>query len=86
MTLKFFKSPMCGPCKMFQPQLVKATEETGVELITYDVDTPEGADEAAKFNVCSSGVAILLKDDVEVHRWLHPVAALNLVNKIKEFK
>ena len=37
MILKFFKSPTCGPCKMFTPQIKSAIAETNVTEEDYEL-------------------------------------------------
>ena len=55
MILKFFKSPTCGPCKMFTPQIKSAIAETNVTEEDYDVSTETGlADIIYMGTSCSS--------------------------------
>ncbi len=86
MILKFFKSPTCGPCKMFAPQVKKAVSETQIKEEDYDVSTSEGLTEAAKYNITHSGAAILTDDSgKQIFVWEHPVPANKLIDDIKKF-
>lgn len=63
-TILLFKSPTCGPCKMFQPQLEIAVknftnEAAELELSFVDVSTDEGVNIAEDYEITSSGTAIL---------------------------
>lgn len=86
MILKFFKSPTCGPCRMFAPQVKKAVTDTNIKEKDYDVSTPEGLNEANKYNVTHSGVAILTDDDGKtLFTWEHPAPSDQLIKVIKQF-
>lgn len=78
----FFKSPTCGPCKLFYPQVESAAKTLNIELITIDVNedtiTPE------KFNVQSSGTLLLLDDsDNIIKSWQRPCPANNIINEVQ---
>ncbi len=84
MELKLFKSPTCGPCKMFEPQLKQAAKECNINLSICDVTTDEGLVEANKFNITNSGQAILINDNnIILYRWPHPVPAKTIIEQIK---
>lgn len=86
MILKFFKSPTCGPCRMFTPQIKSAIAETNVTEEDYDVSTETGLAEATKYNVTHSGAAILTDNDGNtLFTWEHPVPAAQLIKDIKQF-
>lgn len=82
--LKFFKSPTCGPCKMFAPQIKKAIEDTHIKLEEYDVSTENGLAEAQKYDVRNSGAAILLNDTEVIYTWPHPVPSSKLIEEINK--
>jgi len=69
MKLLLFKSKTCGPCKMFEPQIVKASNETGIKYIPIDVEENNiyhfwkdltTKDLLEKFAIQSSGILVLL--------------------------
>lgn len=74
-----FKSPMCGPCKMFLPQIQIASKELNIPYEEVDVTTDEGFEKANNNKVSSSGVLILFEDDKEIKRWNRPCAAKTLI-------
>ena len=86
MILKFFKSPTCGPCKMFAPLVKKAVSETQIKEEDYDVSTEVGLAEATKYNVTHSGSAVLTDDTGKIlFTWEHPVPSDQLIKGIKQF-
>lgn len=87
MILKFFKSPTCGPCRMFAPQIESAVKETGITKQVYDVSSDEGFEEAKKYGVTHSGVAILIDENSgnTLFTWQNPTKSDELVKTIKQF-
>ena len=99
MKLLLFKSKMCGPCKMFEPQIIKASSETNVEYIPIDVEEDNTyhlwkdlttKELLEKFAIKSSGILVLLMNEnvengpmVEFER---PCAASNIIKTIEEMK
>ena len=99
MKLLLFKSKMCGPCKMFEPQIIKASTEANVEYIPVDVEENNTyhlwkdlttKELLEKFAIKSSGILILLMNEnaengpmVEFER---PCAAANIIKTIEEMK
>lgn len=66
-----FKSKMCGPCRMFEPQLKAACEECGVQYIPVDVEENETftlwkpfttSELIQHFSITSSGRAVYIHD------------------------
>jgi len=99
MKLLLFKSKTCGPCKMFEPQVIKASAETGVEYVPIDVEESNTYhfwkdlttnDLLEKFAIKSSGILILLmNEDVEdgpMVEFERPCAASNIVKTINDMK
>ena len=90
---------MCGPCKMFEPQIIKASSETNVEYIPIDVEEDNTyhlwkdlttKELLEKFAIKSSGILVLLMNEnvengpmVEFER---PCAASNIIKTIEEMK
>ena len=99
MKLLLFKSKTCGPCKMFEPQVIMASKETNVEYIPIDVEEDNTyhlwkdlstKDLLEKFSIQSSGVLVLLKDenkeDCYTVRFERPTAASNIIKTINDMK
>ena len=99
MKLLLFKSKMCGPCKMFEPQILKASEETGVEYIPIDVEEDNvyhlwkdltTKELLNKFAIRTSGILVFLTDetieDKPMVMFERPCAAANIVKTINEMK
>ena len=97
MKLLLFKSKTCGPCKMFEPQILKAAETTGVEYIPVDVAENETfhfwkdlttVDLLEKFSINSSGVLVFLldetKEDSPTIMFNKPTKAENIIERINE--
>ena len=99
MKLLLFKSKTCGPCKMFEPQIIKASKETSVEYIPIDVEEDDTyhlwkylttKDLLEKFAIKSSGILVLLMNEniengpmVEFER---PCAAASIIKTINDMK
>lgn len=99
MKLILFKSKTCGPCKMFEPQILKASEETGIEYIPVDVEenntyhfwkdlTTE--DLLKKFAIRSSGILVFLLDETKEDKptiiFDRPCPASNIIKMINNMK
>ena len=83
MELVIFKSPTCGPCKLFAPQCKQAAETLNIDYREVDVTDESGAKEAEKFLINNSGVALLLDNGTEVLRFERPCPAAMLIDCIK---
>jgi len=55
-----FTAPWCGPCAAIAPGLEELAEETGVALVSLDVD--ENPETAARYGVLSLPTVILFAD------------------------
>ena len=79
-----FKSPTCGPCKLFAPQVKKAADELNLEYVEIDVTTDEGSKYARDNGITHSGCAWYSEDDQIKIRWEHPVPAAKLIADINK--
>jgi cytochrome oxidase Cu insertion factor (SCO1/SenC/PrrC family) len=71
---------------MFTPQVKKAVTDTNIKEEDYDVSTQEGLNEANKYKITHSGVAILTNDDGKIlFTWEHPVPSDQLIKVIRQF-
>lgn len=78
----FFKSPTCGPCKLFYPQVENAAKTLNIELITIDVT--EDTETPKKYNIQSSGTLLLLNENNEVIKmWERPCPANNIISEVQ---
>lgn len=79
MTLAYFTSPTCAPCKTFGPTLTKFAEENGIEVLKFD-STIE--DHFATFNLYGvrSVPTIVLHDEElnEIKRNIGPLTSEQL--------
>lgn len=82
--LILFKSPTCGPCKMFEPQLKKLAEAINAEYTFVDVTTESGLEHAKLYHVTHSGEALLMVNDEVKVRWNRPNAFEKLFAEVKE--
>jgi thiol-disulfide isomerase/thioredoxin len=83
MELVIFKSPTCGPCKLFAPQCKQAADTLNINYREVDVTNEDGVKEAKKFSITSSGIALLLDNGNEVLRFDRPCPATMLIDCIK---
>lgn len=99
MKLLLFKSKTCGPCKMFEPQILKASQETGVDYIPIDVEENNTyhlwkdlttKELLEKFGITSSGTLIILSnetvEDSQMVEFSRPCAAANIIKTINDMK
>ena len=79
-----FKSPTCGPCRMFQPNLQAAANTLNAELEIVDVTTDEGLKYAQENGVTKSGVAWYEVDGEVKIRWERPYPTQKLLEDIEK--
>jgi thiol-disulfide isomerase/thioredoxin len=80
--LVIFKSPTCGPCKLFAPMVKQAAETIGAEYVEIDVSTDEGFKFAAENGITHSGCAWYeVKNEIKI-KWDKPVPAVKLLADI----
>jgi len=66
LTIKYFSTPSCGPCKMFGPIVDKVSMETGI--MVYKIDADMNRDLAIQQGISSVPTLIFERDGVVVHR------------------
>lgn len=76
-----FTAPWCGPCKVFAPEVEKASNELiDVEFISVDIE--KSPQIAQKMNVRAIPVSFILKDGKIEKQIIGPVGAKDLINTI----
>lgn len=80
--LILFKSPFCGPCKMFEPNLKEAAKQLNIEYEFIDVSTEQGLDYASEHGVKHSGTAWYVNDNNILITWEHPCSIEKLLSDI----
>ena len=73
--LLLFKSPTCGPCKLFAPVCKQVADQLGITLIEVDVSTPDGLAIAKEYQISHSGCALYKESNEVKYRWERPVPA-----------
>lgn len=64
MAILRFTAAWCGPCQKVKPVVERIQQEhPGLRVVTYDIDTPEGKEQANLWRV--SGVPTLVQVDGE---------------------
>lgn len=77
-----FKSPTCGPCKLFAPVVKQVAEQIGAEYIEIDVSTDEGNKFASENGITRSGCAWYEENGEIKIRWEQPVPPTKLIADI----
>lgn len=78
-----FKSPTCGPCKLFAPVCKSVAEQISAEYIEIDVSTDEGVKVAEANGITHSGTAWYEKDGKIKIKWERPAPANKLIADIE---
>lgn len=81
--LILFKSPTCGPCKLFAPVVKEAAEKLEAEYIEMDVSSDEGFAEAKKYGLRNSGSAVYEIDGDVKFKWTQPVPLDKLLSDVQ---
>lgn len=63
--LLYFGADWCSACKALWPIVEKEAPEVGYVVVFFDVDSDEGADEAARWNVRSLPTLVVVNEDGE---------------------
>ena len=78
-----FKSPTCGPCKLFAPVCKQVAEQINVEYEEIDVTTTDGLDFAKKYNITHSGCALYFENDTVKFTWDRPVPPAKMLSDLQ---
>jgi len=79
-----FSTTGCRPCYLMQPVVKEAVAETGIELLSYNLDDHES--EFDKYNIRAAPTLIFLKNEVEVLRKVGIVSKQVLIDLINQNK
>jgi thioredoxin 1 len=78
-----FFATWCGPCKMMEPVLEKASEEVpGVDFVS--IDTDEAEDLAISLGISNIPCMIFFKDGKEVDRVVGAVPKQKIVDVVSQ--
>jgi thiol-disulfide isomerase/thioredoxin len=86
MKIILFKSDTCGPCKLFQPQCEEAAKTLSATFEAVDVNSDDNIDKCRRYNVMSSGIAIVLNGDNDenlIYQFDRPCAATFIVETVE---
>ena len=84
LTIKYFSTAWCGPCKMFSPVFEAAMAETGTDYIKIDAEVDKYS--ALKYSVNSVPTIVFEADGTVVHRHNGVMSKPQLVALINKFK
>jgi len=79
-----FSSPNCPPCILLGKYLPEVIKETGIELVSYNLNDHES--EFDKYNIRAAPTLIFLKNEVEILRKVGIVPKQVLIDLINENK
>ena len=73
-----FWAPWCGPCKMQVPILEKLAQSPDIKAKIVKINTDDNPELAQNFGIASIPTLVLMKDGVEIERFVgvQPEAAL----------
>lgn len=78
-----FHAKWCGPCRLMNEELRKASEDLGEEnLQVFRIDTEQFPSLGSRFGIDALPTTILFKDGKPVHRFVGVVAAAKLIEQI----
>ena len=82
LTVKKFSAAWCGPCRALAPVMNEVkTQFSNVKFEEYDVDTY--SEEVTKYSVTSVPTVVVVKDGVEVERFVGLNSKMMYENAIK---
>jgi thioredoxin 1 len=79
-----FSTAGCKPCLVMKNVVREAVTETGIELVSYNLDDHES--EFTKFNIRAAPTLIFLKNNVEILRKVGIVPKQTLIELINQNK
>ena len=77
-----FKSPTCGPCKLFAPVCKQVAEQLNINFEEIDVTTTEGLAIAKQYNITHSGCALYIVDNEVKITWERPVPPAKMLSDL----
>jgi thiol-disulfide isomerase/thioredoxin len=78
-----FKSPTCGPCRLFAPVCKQVADELNMNYEEVDVTTETGLAFAKEHNISHSGCALYFEDNVVKFTWDRPVPAAKMKSDLQ---
>jgi len=83
MTVKYFSTTWCGPCKMFSPVFEQVMNETGTNYQKIDAELMK--ESAAQYNITGVPTLIFEKDGSIIHRHTGVMSRPQLEKIIQQF-
>lgn len=77
-TVKYFSTPTCGPCRMFSPIFDKVMSTTGTQYLKVDASVNQ--DIAFSYNVSSVPTLIFEKDGQVIKRHTGVMSETQLIS------
>lgn len=84
LTVKYFSTTWCGPCKMFSPVFEAVMAETETNYIKIDAEADKYS--ALKYNITSVPTLVFEADGTVVHRHNGVMSKPQLAATISKFK
>jgi thioredoxin 1 len=81
-SILYFSTPTCAPCKMFKPVVQQVSQETGVNVNYIDAQSNQAM--ASAYSVTSVPTLVFLKNGTQIDRYTGVLPKQLLVNKIKQ--
>ena len=84
LTIKYFSTTTCGPCKMFGPLFDQIMSETKIQH--QKIDAQIESNMSAQYSITSVPTLIFEKDNSIVHRHTGIMSRVQLMGIINKFK
>ena len=83
LSILYFSTQTCQPCKMFKPVVQSVATETGITV--NFIDAHENSAMASAYSITSVPTLIFIKDGVTVHRMTGVTGKQTLMNQIQQY-
>lgn len=83
LTIKYFSTKWCGPCKAFSPVFDQVMSQTGANYQKLDAEIMTEA--AQQYSITSVPTLVFEKDGSVIHRHTGVMSRMQLENTIKQF-
>ena len=83
LTIKYFSTTWCGPCKMFAPIFDRIMSETGTNY--QKIDAEQSKELATQYNISGVPTLIFEKNGSVIHRHTGVMSRSQLEKTIQQF-